>query len=51
MKRFLAGIIILLAISAAGALAAQRLYEPGAIYIHLPSTNSGRGTAPPWLTL
>jgi len=40
MKRFLAGFMISLMISAAGALAGQRPYEVGTVYIFLPSTSN-----------
>ena len=39
MKRSLAGMVISLMISAAGALAGQRPYEVGTVYIFLPSTS------------
>jgi beta-galactosidase GanA len=39
MKRFLAGIVFLLLISATGVLAGQRLFEVGTVYIVLPSTS------------
>jgi beta-galactosidase len=40
MKRFLAGIIILLLVSTTAARAAQRPFEVGTVYIFLPSTSN-----------
>ena len=40
MKRFLAGIVFSLLISAAGVRAGQRMYEVGTVYIFLPSTSN-----------
>ena len=40
MKRYLIGLFILLFLVAAGAMAKQRVYEVGAVYIFLPSTTN-----------
>jgi beta-galactosidase len=40
MKRILAGIMVSLWISAAGAVASQRIYEVGTVYIFLPSSSN-----------